>query len=192
MALLHLAAFRAAGAEIAPHDRSGEYTSTIGTISLMEGTNELVFSYSAAAGDPGNEHQCDWTATARRQDARHFLLQDELTTLRITWEAARVSFRTEAGGECGAGLGDDDFPVRTLKPPRTCTVAVDRAHFYVATASPEQPSAAYVVKGDRVDVLPSQSGDSYKTFFIARFRSPSKTTIGMLRIADLACPSAPK
>jgi hypothetical protein len=173
-----------------PSDRSGQYRSAIGELWLIEGPDALVFSYAAAAGERGNEHQCDWTGTARRESATRFVWSASGLdpSLVVNIEPARITMRTAPGGsQCGQGLGDDDFPVQTRKPLRVCTVAVDRTHFYPAEQdSGEKPLAAYATRGSVVEVVPS-SNNAPEAFYLARFKGAAETVVGMLRVRDLSC-----
>jgi hypothetical protein len=159
-------------------DRSGEYTSEIGALLVLEGPDSLVFNYGGRMGD----HDCNWTGMVAALDPRHFQWKDDYTTLDITWSASFVRFRTTGLSHCGIGLGDDDFPRKTRRAARRCTVAAERAYFYPAVEDVDKPLDSYVSKGDRVDVLPNGK------FHLARFRDGSKTVLGQLKLADVSCP----
>lgn len=70
--------------------------------------------------------------------------------------------------------------------PRACTVSAERAHF--VDAQTLTPLRAYVVKGDRVEVTPRVARDP--RYVVARFRGPTKLTVGLLEVARLDCKAA--
>jgi hypothetical protein len=85
---------------------------------------------------------------------------------------------------CGSGWpGLPDFSLSDRRPPKQCVVKTERAHFY---GNAGQPRLAYLMKGDRVDVVPSP-GDSTRQFWLGRFVGPKKSTIGLLKKDELSC-----
>lgn len=71
--------------------------------------------------------------------------------------------------------------------PRVCTVIAERAHF--VDAEQRAPARAYVVKGDRVEVTPR--AEANRNYVVARFRGPTKLTIGLLEAKSLDCKATP-
>ena len=68
-----------------------------------------------------------------------------------------------------------------------CTVSDKKAYFHVVMRTPPLKRQAYVLKGDRVDVVPTcfEGGDAW---VLARFKGSKATTVGLLQ---KECPGMP-
>ena len=70
---------------------------------------------------------------------------------------------------CGANWPGDEFTRQGYKPVTRCTVSAPKAHFHVVMRAPPLRRQAYVIQGDRVDVVPTcfEGGDAW---VFARFQ----------------------
>jgi hypothetical protein len=78
------------------------------------------------------------------------------------------------------------LPRDGFRSPGVCTVAVEKAVFHVVDHVDPEPRRAYVIAGDRVDVVPAPH-DPDGEWLLARFAGETLTTVGLLRAGDLRC-----
>ncbi len=83
-------------------------------------------------------------------------------------------------------------PRRSLsdrRAPGSCKVKSARAYFHDPKG---EKRAAYVMKGDAVEVVPAANGLANLPghFWLARFIGPKKWTIGLLKKDELTCSGA--
>ena len=168
-----------------PADRSGVYKSRIGELSLLEGDNGVLFSYEAVFGQAPNV--CDWGGTAGRDTADRFATKNDGGTATLSFSQRELVFEMKDGSSyfCGAGWPGDRFPLASRAAPSTCTVRAARATFFDVVT--RDPLKAFVVSGDRVDVVPSQQVEG-EPYLLARFTGPKVRTLGLLKKTDLTCP----
>jgi hypothetical protein len=171
-----------------PTDPSGVWTSQIGELSLLLGSDTLAFSYSAVFGPAA--HICDGAGLAHRVAEGRWELVDGDSTIALAAAADGVRLEVTAGVAqfCGAGWGGDRLPLASRRSPLTCTVTAERASFFTVTGSNPEVRKAYVVRGDRVETVPVQNLEA-QGFLLARYLGSKSTTLGLLRKADLACPT---
>lgn len=167
-------------------DPSGTWESPIGTLSLLQYADTLSFSYAAVFGPTA--HLCLGAGVAGLVGKNRYEFEDEQGTVAFVVAEERVEMRTVDGiaSFCGAGWPGDVLPGDGFRPPAVCTVAVDRAVFHVVDHVDPEPRRAYVIAGDRVDVVPAPH-DPDGEWLLARFAGETLTTVGLLEVGDLRC-----
>ncbi len=171
-------------------DPSGEWTSAIGELSLMLSGDALSFTYAAVFGETA--HTCEGAGVARRVASGGYEYTDEQGTVVFSQENDRLRMEVSHGiaSFCGAGWGHDSLHPAGPPALKSCSVVVKRSHFHAVGSSPPEARSAYVVRGDRVQVVQVHALDR-ADWFLARFIGPRATTVGLLRAADLDCGQAP-
>lgn len=167
-------------------DPSGIWESPIGTLALLQYADTLSFSYSAVFGPTA--HLCLGAGVAGLVGRNRYEFEDQQGTVAFVVTENRVEMRTVDGiaSFCGAGWPGDALPRDGFRSPAVCTVAVDRAVFHVVDHVEPEPRRAYVIGGDRVDVVPVPH-DPDREWLLARFSGETITTVGLLRAGDLRC-----
>jgi hypothetical protein len=170
-------------------DPSGAWHSPIGTLSLLQYADTLSFSYAAVFGP--TVHLCHGAGVAGLVGRNRYEFEDEQGTVAFVVADDRVEMHTVDGiaSFCGAGWPGDLFLRDGFRPPAVCTVAVERAVFHVADHVEPEPRRAYVIAGDRVEVVPAPH-DPDGEWQLARFAGETITTVGLLRAGDLRCASS--
>ena len=167
-------------------DPSGQWQGLHGVLSLMLTGDALSFCYSAVFG--ATAHLCDGVGVAGLVADGDYLYVDEEGAVAFTVTREGVKMRTVKGiaSFCGANWPGDEFTRQGYKPVQRCTVAAPKTHFHVVMRTPPVQRQAYVLKGDRVEVVPAcfDGGDAWG---LARYRGSQATTVGLLRKVDLDC-----
>jgi hypothetical protein len=165
-------------------DPSGQWQGRHGVLSLMLAGDALSFCYSAVFG--ATAHLCDGVGVAGLVAEGEYHYVDDQGTVAFLVTHAGVSLRPVSGvpSFCGANWPGDEFTRQGYKPPQRGTVAVAKTHFHVVGRTPPQPQRGYVIRGDRVEVVPA-CFDGGDTWVLARFRGPKLATVGLLRKDDL-------
>ena len=183
-----VAAVAAAQAPALP-DPSGEWTSSIGELSLMLSGDALSFTYAAVFGETA--HTCEGAGVAKLAASGGYEYTDGQGTVVFSQESDRLRMEVSQGiaSFCGAGWGHDSL--RPAGPPalKSCSVVVERSHFHAVGSSPPEARSAYVARGDRVQAVQVHVLDR-ADWLLARFIGPRSTTVGLLRVVDLDCGKA--
>jgi hypothetical protein len=173
--------------EIKTIDPSGQWQGLHGVLSLMLTGDALSFSYSAVFG--ATAHLCDGVGVAGLVADGEYHYVDEQGTVALVITGQGVKLRPVSGiaSFCGANWPGDEFTRQGYKRVQPCTVSDPKAHFHVVMRTPPVRRQAYVLKGDRVDVVPTcfEGGDAW---VMARFKGPRGTTVGLLKKDALICP----
>jgi hypothetical protein len=168
-------------------DPSGQWQGLHGVLSLMLTGDTLSFSYSAVCG--GTAHLCDGVGVAGLVATGEYHYVDEQGAVAFIVSEQGVTMRTVNGiaSFCGANWPGDEFTRQGYKAVTRGTVMERQVHFHVVMRAPPLRRQAYVIKGDRVDVVPTcfEGGDDW---VLARFRGSGATTMGLLRKDALKCP----
>lgn len=186
--LLLSAGLARAQEEQAQPDCSGGWQSHIGVLSLMQYGDGLSFSYSAVFGPTA--HICDGAGVAGLVAMGRWEYTDGDGTVAFICDDDGVRMEVVSGiaGFCGAGWSGDEIGRDGFKPATECTVTAERSHFYVVETGAPAQRRAYVIRGDRLEVLPVRhelQGD----WVLARFTGPRISTIGLFSGNDVECPS---
>jgi hypothetical protein len=168
-------------------DPSGNWQGLHGNLTLMLSGDALSFTYYAVFG--ATAHICDGAGVAGLEKNGEYRYVDEQGTVAFFIRQNRIQMRTVKGiaSFCGANWAGDDFTRKGYKPPIICTVASPKAYFYVVQQNPPTRRKAYVIKGDRLEVVPAgyEGGNNW---YLARFKGPKAVTVGLLIESDLNCP----
>lgn len=178
----------------AADDVSGIYS--IGEVQGWDGaslnlvtTPDRVLVYFSGGFPYGQTHNvCDCLAQGKPDGAGKFTFSSEEAGFdgTVTVNADSVVMEVSKSECCGAGgPGFPKFPVAGRAPLRQCTVKSEKAVFHTID---NEPTKAYVVKGDHVEV--SESEPTWDTA-LARYAG-KKPTIGRMKLEDLDCPKASK
>lgn len=166
--------------EVRTIDPSGFWKSLHGVLGLMLTGDALSFSYSAVFG--ATAHLCDGVGVAGLVADNEYHYVDEQGTVAFIISAQGVTMRTVSGiaSFCGANWPGEEFTKAGYEAVGRATVAEKKAHFYVVMRTPPHRRQAYVIKGDRVDVVSAcfEGGDDW---VLARFKGPKATTVGLLQ-----------
>jgi hypothetical protein len=167
-------------------DPSGTWESPIGTLSLLQVADTLSFSYAAVFGPTA--HLCHGAGVAGLVGRNRYEFEDEQGIVAFVVAEDRVEMHTVDGiaSFCGAGWPGDVLPRDGFRSPADCTVAVEKAVFHVVDHVDPEPRRAYVIAGDRVDVVPAPH-DPDGEWLLARFAGETLTTVGLLRGSDVRC-----
>lgn len=172
--------------ELRTIDPSGQWQGLHGVLSLMLTGDALSFSYSAVFGATG--HLCDGVGVAGLVADSEYHYVDDQGSVAFSVTEQGVKMRTVSGiaSFCGANWPGDEFTRQGYEAVKRCTVAEPKVHFYVVKRQPPLRRQAYVIKGDRVEVVPScfEGGDAW---VLARFKGAKATTVGLLRKEALEC-----
>jgi hypothetical protein len=167
-------------------DPSGQWKGMHGVLSLMLAGDALSFSYSAVFG--ATAHLCDGVGVAGLVADGEYHYVDEQGTVAFQVSEQGVKMRTVKGipSFCGANWPGDEFTKGGYEPVSRCTVSDPKAYFHVVMRTPPLKRKAYVLKGDRVDVVPTcfEGGDAW---VFARFKGSKATTVGLLQKVALEC-----
>ena len=167
-------------------DPSGQWKGMHGVLSLMLTGDALSFSYSAVFG--ATAHLCDGVGVAGLVADGEYHYVDEQGTVAFTVSAQGVKMRTVSGiaSFCGANWPGDEFTPGGYEAVSRCTVSEKKAYFHVVMRTPPLKRQAYVLQGDRVEVVPAcfEGGDAW---VLARFKGSKATTVGLLRKDALEC-----
>ena len=168
-------------------DPSGQWQGRHGVLSLMLTGDALSFSYSAVFG--ATAHLCDGVGVAGlvADGEYHYVDEQGAVAFIITEQGVKMKTVDGIALFCGANWPGDEFYRQGYKAVTRGTVAERQAHFHVVMRAPPLRRQAYVIKGDRVYVVPScfEGGDDW---VLARFRGSEATTVGLLRKEALKCP----
>lgn len=171
--------------EVRTIDPSGEWKSLHGVLCLMLTGDALSSSYSAVFG--ATAHLCDGVGVAGLVAENEYHYIDEQGTVAFTVSQQGVTMRTVNGiaSFCGANWPGDEFTKQGYEAVRRSTVSDRKVHFYVVMRTPPIRRQAYVLKGDRVDVVPAcfEGGDDW---VLARFKGSKATTVGLLQKTGLS------
>jgi len=87
---------------------------------------------------------------------------------------------------CGADWPGDVFKRDGYKPVEQCRVTAKRSYFYILDKFPPEKRKAYVISGDKIDVVPvkNEGGDNY---VLVRFKGPKSTAAGLIPRDDIDC-----
>jgi hypothetical protein len=180
-------AYPAHAREIKTIDPSGQWQGLHGVVSLMLTGDALSFSYSAVFG--ATAHLCDGVGVAGLVADGEYHHVDEQGTVAFIITGQGVKIRTVSGiaSFCGANWPGDEFTSQGYKRVSHCTVSDPKAYFHVVMRTPPVRRQAYVLQGDRVEVVPAcfEGGDAW---VMARFKGPRGTTVGLLKKDALNCP----
>jgi hypothetical protein len=172
--------------EVRTVDPSGQWKGLHGVLSLMLTGDALSFSYSAVFG--ATAHLCDGVGVAGLVADGEYHYVDEQGTVAFIVSEQGVKMRTVKGivSFCGANWPGDEFTKGGYEGVSRCMVSDPKAHFYVVRRTPPQQRQAYVLKGDRVEVVPTcfEGGDAW---VFARFKGAKATTVGLLQKNALEC-----
>lgn len=167
-------------------DPSGQWKGMHGVLSLMLTGDALSFSYSAVFG--ATAHLCDGVGVAGLVADGEYHYVDEQGTVSFIVSAQGVKMQTVKGiaSFCGANWPGDEFTQAGYEAVSRCTVSENKASFHVVMRTPPLKRQAYVLKGDRVEVVPAcfEGGDAW---VLARFKGSKATTVGLLRKDALEC-----
>jgi hypothetical protein len=168
-------------------DPSGQWQGLHGVLSLMLNGDALSFSYSAVFG--ATAHLCDGVGVAGRAADGEYRYADDQGTVAFTVTGQGVQMRTVSGiaSFCGANWPGDEFTRQGYKPVQPCTVSDPKAYFHEVMRAPPTRRQAYVLKGDRLEVVPAcfAGGDAW---VMARFQGSRGATVGLLKKEALDCP----
>jgi hypothetical protein len=172
--------------EVKTIDPSGQWQGQHGVLSLMLTGDALSFCYSAVFGATG--HLCDGVGVAGLEKDREYHYLDDQGRVAFIVTEQGVTMKTVEGvpSFCGANWPGDEFTRDGYKPVQRCTVAEPKIHFHVVEPAPPEPRRAYVLKGNRVEVVPAcfEGGDAW---VLARFKGAKLTTVGLLKKDALEC-----
>jgi len=172
--------------EVRTVDPSGQWKGQHGVLSLMLTGDALSFSYSAVFG--ATAHLCDGVGVAGLVADGEYHYVDEQGTVAFTVSEQGVKMRTVQGipSFCGANWPGDEFTQGGYEGVSRCTVSDPKVYFHVVMRTPPLQRRAYVLKGDRVEVVPTcfEGGDAW---VLARFKGAKVTTVGLLRKIALEC-----
>jgi hypothetical protein len=161
-------------------DPSGQWQGLHGVLSLMLTGDALSFCYWAVFG--ATAHLCDGVGVAGLVANGEYHYVDDQGTVAFIVTEQGVTMRTVNGiaSFCGANWPGDEFTRQRYKAVSRGTVAEPKVHFHVVRRGPPLQRQAYVLKGDRVDMVPAcfEGGDAW---VLARFKGPKATTVGLLR-----------
>ena len=161
-------------------DPSGQWQGQHGVLSLMLTGDALSFCYSAVFGATAD--LCDGAGVAGLVANGEYHYVDEQGAVAFIITEQGVTMRTVNGiaSFCGANWPGDEFTRQGYKAVRRGTVAEPKVHFHVVRRGPPEQRQAYVIKGDRVDVVPAcfEGGDGW---VLARFKGPKAVTVGLLK-----------
>ncbi len=161
-------------------DPSGQWQGLHGVLSLMLTGDALSFCYSAVFG--ATAHLCDGVGVAGLVANGEYHYVDDQGTVAFLVTEQGVKMRTVSGiaSFCGANWPGDEFTRQGYKAVSRGTVAEPKVHFHVVRRAPSVQRQAYVLKGDRVDVVPAcfEGGDAW---VLARFKGPKAVTVGLLK-----------
>jgi hypothetical protein len=167
-------------------DPTGQWKGRHGVVSLMLTGDALSFCYAAVFG--ATAHLCDGVGVAGLVADGEYHYVDEQGTVAFMVSEQGVKMRTVKGiaSFCGANWPGDEFTKQGFEAVTRCTVSDQKAHFYVVMRTPPLKRQAYVLKGDRVEVVPAcfDGGDAW---VLARFRGAKATTVGLLQKNALEC-----
>ncbi len=172
--------------EVKTIDPSGQWQGQHGVLSLMLTGDALSFCYSAVFG--ATAHLCDGVGVAGlEKDGEYHYLDDQGRVAFIVTPRG-VTMKTVEGipSFCGANWPGDEFTRDGFKPVERCTVSEPKTLFHVVMRIPPEPRRAFVLKGDRVEVVPAcfEGGDNW---VLARFRGAKATTVGLIKKDALEC-----
>jgi hypothetical protein len=172
--------------EVKTIEPSGQWQGQHGVLSLMLTGDALSFCYSAVFGATG--HLCDGVGVAGLEKDREYHYLDDQGRVAFIVTEQGVTMKTVEGvpSFCGANWPGDEFTRDGYKPVQRCRVAEPKIHFHVAEPAPPEPRRAYVLKGDRVEVVPAcfEGGDAW---VLARYKGAKATTVGLLKKDALEC-----
>jgi hypothetical protein len=159
-------------------------------LSLIRHGDGLSFSYSAVFGPTA--HLCDGAGVAGLVSEGRYEYTDDEGTVAILVEPEQVRMEVVSGvaSFCGAGWSGDQFTHDGYSPPVSCSVAVERTHFYVVDPVAPERRRAYVIQGDTVETVPVRH-EGGEGWLLARFVGPTATTAGLLASSDLQCREEP-
>jgi hypothetical protein len=167
-------------------DPSGQWKGMHGVLCLMLTGDALSFSYSAVFG--ATAHLCDGVGVAGLVADGEYHYIDEQGTVAFIVSDQGVKMRTVKGivSFCGANWPGDEFTKGGYEALQRCTVSDPKTYFHVVMRTPPLKRQAYVLKGNRVEVVPTcfEGGDAW---VLARFKGSKATTVGLLRKNALEC-----
>lgn len=168
-------------------DPSGVWTNAEGSLSLMLTGDALSFSFAAVFG--ANAHICSGAGVAGLEQANtyHYVDESGIVAFDITRDSIRMRLVEGAPSFCGAGWPGVLFTRTGFTPARGARVRSRKARFFVVMPSPPWERKGYVVKGDRVEYVPTQHEDA-SDYLLARYRGSRATTVGLLLKKDLLLP----
>ncbi len=168
-------------------DPSGEWRSVNGALSLMLADEALAFSYSSVFGTAA--HICDVAGAAVRvaENVYHYIDAEGTVAFTVDSSGVRLSAVDGIPSFCGSGWPGEYFKRDAHKPPAVCTVSSAKSYFHAVHSSPPKKKKSYVIRGDRVDVLPAHHEGS-DGLVLVRFRGRKAPTVGLVKAATLACP----
>jgi hypothetical protein len=187
LVLFLIMASKGAAQHLEAMDPSGSWQGLHGNLTLMLSGDALSFTYYAVFGPTA--HICDGAGVAGLEKNGEYHYVDEQGTVAFFIRQDRIQMRIIKGiaSFCGANWAGDDFTLKSYKPPTMCTVASPKAYFYVVQQNPPTRRKAYVIKGDRLEVVPAgyEGGNNW---YLGRFKGPKAVTVGLLLESDLNCP----
>ena len=153
----------------APPDLTGRWRTPSGeTVTILGGDESLVVSFE------GPKKVCSlWAIPSAADLWRSESAPDD--RLEVSDRAIVVHSR------CRGAQPSVELSRAEVRPPATCSVIRQRAPFYDPEAG--EPRSAYVVKGDAVDVAPSEERGKK----LARYKGAKSRTLGLLESAALDC-----
>jgi hypothetical protein len=167
-------------------DPSGQWQGLHGVVSLMLTGDALSFCYSAVFG--ATAHLCDGAGVAGlvADGEYHFVDEQGTVAFIVTPQSVKMTTVNGIASFCGANWPGDEFTREGYKTVQRCTVSEGKAHFHVVGPAPPIRRPAYVLKGNRVEVVPAcfEGGDAW---VLARFKGAKATTVGLLKKDALEC-----
>jgi hypothetical protein len=167
-------------------DPSGSWESDIGELSLMHYANGLSFSYLAVFGPAA--HICEGAGVAGLVGTDRYEYGDDQGTVAfvISDRAMRMELNEGIASFCGVGWPGESFSIGRHRPPTRCEVRAARSYFHVTDHVEQERRGAYVIRGDEVEAVAVDLSIS-EEMVLARFVGEQITTVGLLRLEDLAC-----
>lgn len=165
-------------------DPSGVWRGLRGEVSLMLSGDALSFSYVAVFG--ATAHLCDGAGVAGRVGENEYHFVDEQGTVAFVVGEQGVTMHTVRGiaSFCGANWPGEEFDKTMFEAVRRRTVMARKAHFFVVGGMPPEQRPAYVIRGDRVEMVPVW-GALGKDWVLARFKGKRGVTVGLIKKTGL-------
>jgi len=157
-------------------DPSGTYRGKVGELWVLGSSDWVEATYTAVFGQTAHVCECRFGAGA---DGAGYRTADGRIALAVRPGTAALSGQLDC---CGAGWGGDEFE-RTDDLP-ACTVSADKSFFH-EQADTSTVRKAYVIAGDRVEILPPPF-NADEPFVYTRFVG-KRVTSGYLRSDTLDC-----
>jgi hypothetical protein len=176
-----------------PVETSVVYKKDGGELAILEGQNETLVYYGAGFPQGQSVGTCECSLVVQKKDSpTQWTLKgtDSNDTMTLRLDPRKVEVSSVGGGPecCGAGWGGDVFQREKLGSLAECKVKAARAYFHDSNETHAQRKA-FVVAGDTVQAfVPAIEPE----FVPARFVSPKRTTVGLLRREQLDCQTTAK